>query len=395
MIPISVFIEIYRQIREGEMKRIAHIIDNLDRGGSQSWLLLLADGLRKRGYKQKVYCLNEKFLPEIVERFRRIDISVDIIGRPKLYAGYGFFYLFRELRSFQPDLVLTILPYGDLVGRIIAHFALKVPIVSSIQTRYYDKFKWLRFSDKFTAKWVDKFIFVAKEIISYSVENEGVPEHLAVAIPNAVNTESEYDDFFKKAKKESLNIPAGCTVFGMISRLAPQKGQAYLIEAFAEIYKKEKDIFLLLVGDGPDFKKLRKLAERKGVPNQVCFLGDRSDVNELLAVIDIFVHPSLFEGLPHAVMEAMGAGKPVIASAVDGVSGIIDNGENGFLVEPEDLAGLTGKMTEVLHMAGKWSDIGSKAREYIKANHSVERMVSAYDDCFRECMGQKSFMPSD
>lgn len=366
--------------------RIAYIIDNLDRGGAQTCLHNLVAGLSKLGYEQRIYCLNEKYSPKIVASLINAGAYVDIIGRPKLYLLVGLFHLYRELRRIKPDIVLTTLPYGDIIGRSIAKFAGMPLILSSIQNRHMEKSSFHFLFDQITARWVKKIIFVAKENIPFAIEHEGVRPDQAVYIPNGIPIEK----YSAGENTKSLRVAFGASneniVLGMVARLSPQKGHENLLKAFAIAQKQRPETMLWIVGDGPLRKKLVKLAENLGIANNIRFWGDRDDIPEILKALDIFIHTSFHEGMPTAVMEAMAGGKPIIVSNVDGVASLIDDGETGWFVEslsPEDIA---QKIFFVLENKNLWGKIGLAARERIEKEFSVKKMIAAYDSFYQSCL---------
>lgn len=366
------------------MIKILHIVDILDRGGVQTWLQILTEGLAKKGYQQYVLCLNRQHNKEIVEFIRSKGVKVKMISRYAFFSGYGFYILLSEIRKFQPDIVKTILPYSDMIGRPLAHFAGVPCIISSIHDRYLYKLKLQFIIDRITAKWVDKFIFVAKEIIPFSVKYEGVPQDKTVAIPNSIHLRELLPESAADAKRKELKIDRNIKIIAMVARLAPQKSQKYLIEAFAKLTEKYPDTVLLLIGRGDDRKKLERQAMATTVKEKILFLGDRSDVWELLNIIDIFVHSTQHEGLPYSVMEAMSAGKPVIASKVDGVNSLIEDGVNGLLIPPLDAESILKSVSYLLDTPQLRRTLGDKARKHIADNFSAEKMIAAYDREYRE-----------
>ena len=363
--------------------RLAHIIDNLDRGGTQTWFRHLTAGLAERGYEQHVYCLNGTFNPEILADIRRNADLVEVIGRPRLFAGIGVAGLWRDLRRLQPDLVFTILPYGDLIGRTVAHAAGLRLIVSSEQSRYDDKWPCQFWLDRITVRWVEKVICVAEEIIPYAIAHEGVRPDQAMAIPNGVEIPAASDPGVRTSLRERFGIMPNQALFGVAARLAHQKGIADLLTAYRRVLDRRPDTALWIIGDGPLRTSLERQARSLRLDRHTTFLGDRNDIPDLLAAIDIFVHPSLSEGMPHSVMEAMAAGKPVIAAKVDGVASLIEDGSNGWTVRPRQPDELADRMLAVLNDRGAWLEVGARARETIRTRFSVEHMVAAYDDAFR------------
>jgi glycosyltransferase involved in cell wall biosynthesis len=366
--------------------RLAHIVDNLDRGGTQTWLMLLVKGLAKLGFVQCIYCLNEVFNPDIVQNLEASGARVIIIGRPRLYALVGFVQLYRDIRAWRPDIVQTILPFSDIFGRSIAR-RLSVPvIISSIQTRNVDKSRLQFFFDRLTARWADLFIAVGRQTIPFAVAHEGVPPDKVIYIANGIEIDRQDRSQARVDIRTKLGIPVETKVLGIVARLSPQKAHCDLLQAYATVIKSHSDTRLLLVGDGPLRKKLERQARQLQLASQVIVLGDRADVADLLAVMDLFIHPSLFEGMPHAVMEAMAAGLPTVASAVDGVLDLIIGGESGWLIEPGNPTELAERIIFALNNQAIWPKMGQMATCRIATEFSSQKMVAAYSAIYRELL---------
>lgn len=368
--------------------RLLHIIDNLDRGGTQTWLMTLVNGLAGLGYEQRVYCLNEVFNPGIVENLERSGCPVTIIGRPQLFTLLGFVRLYRAIKLWQPDIVQTILPYGNLVGRLVAHLAGAPVIISSIRTRNAHKSSFHLWLDRQTAGWADLYIAVSRQIIPFAMAHEGVPPDKVIHIANGLEVDRRDRSQVRAAVRARLGLAAHTKVLGMVARLSPQKAHSDLLQAHAIVAAAYPDTALLLVGDGPLRQTLERQAKTLKIDRQVIFLGDSAEVKDLLAALDLFVHPSLFEGMPNAVMEAMAAGLPVIAARVDGVADLLDDGQSGWLVNPGNPTELAGRIIFALKNEALWPTIGQAAARRIAADFSPPKMVNAYHAVYQDMLNR-------
>ena len=362
---------------------VVHVLDNLDRGGAQKTLRFLVAGLARRGYEQHVVALNEKYHPEVVANLRKAGATVEIIGRPQLYAGVGFWRLVRLLRRRSPDWVHTLLPWGDLVGRACARRAGIRRIASTVTARYLDKPRWQLALDRATIGWARKVVFKSAETMPFSMEREGVRAEQAVCISNGV----EWDDADRSAAAAALRERHGGgarQVLGMVARLHPQKAHGDLLRAYREVRNEFPDTVLWLVGDGPERRKLEALARRLGLADRVVFAGDRSDVPDWLAALDLFVHPTYYEGMSNAVLEALAAARPVVATAVDGLRDVVEPGVHGWLVPPGDVPALAAAMKEALGQPERAAGMGRAAAARVRAEFGMERLVRAYAALFEE-----------
>lgn len=172
-------------------------------------------------------------------------------------------------------------------------------------------------------------------------------------------------------------------VIGTVARLAPQKGIAYLLEAFAQVHAVRDDVRLAIAGDGPLRPDLEGTALRLGIRNAVTFAGAIPSPWPFLADLDLFVLPSLWEGLPYALLEAMAAGLPSVATAVDGVAEAIPDRRFGTVVSPADSGRMAREILALVEDASTRAEMGRRAREHVRDSFSVDGMVRATADLYR------------
>ena len=361
---------------------VVHILDNLDRGGAQTILRFLIAGLSGRGYRQHVICLNEKFNPQVLQAFQQAGTSVEIVGRPRLFGLVGLQNIISQLRRRQPDIVHTQLPWGDLIGRTTARLAGISPIVSTVTARYIDKFRLQFMLDRITVRWVDQVVFVSTEIIPFSIAHEGVRQNQVQCIPNGVELDTR--DRAEAATRLRRQYGAAArTIIGMVARLHPQKAHADLLKAFARVASGSRDVRLWLVGDGPERGRLVAQVRRLGLEQHVYFAGDCDNVRDWIAAMDVFVHPTYFEGLPSSVLEAMVLAKPVITTPVDGICGLITSGVHGWLVPSGDVQALAGAILHVMDHPEDAARVARAGARRVREEFNAERVVQAYDNLFR------------
>lgn len=363
---------------------VVHILDNLDRGGAQTMLRSLIAGLSARRYQQHVICLSGKLNEQVVEAMRRAGASVEVIGRPRLYALEGLCHIAAELRRRRPDLVHTELPWGDLIGRTAARLAGVRPIVSTVTARYADKPRLQLMLDRLTARWVDRVVFQSAEIVPFSMKHEGVRPDQVQCIPNGV--EPDHQDRSDAATSLRRQYGGGAfAIIGMVARLHAQKAHLDLLKALATLAA-TRDVRLWLIGDGPERDRLTTHVRQLGIEGRVLFAGDRDDVRDWIAAMDVFVHPTYFEGLPLSVLEAMAAAKPVITTPVDGLRGLIVSGVHGWLVAPGDTDGLAAAIRHVLDNPDDATRVARAGAERVLTQFSAGRVVDAYDKLFKSLL---------
>ncbi|MBN2053412.1 glycosyltransferase, partial [bacterium] len=172
-----------------------------------------------------------------------------------------------------------------------------------------------------------------------------------------------------------FDIPPRTLLIAMIARLIGTKGQDTLIRAFAGVAERYPDAMLMLVGDGPAKARYQHLAAELGVADKVLFTGYRTDVPDILAAIDVFAFTSLFEAMPYAVLEAMASGTPVVASAIGGITEIIDDGVNSFLVPAGDVAATTDRLLILAGDLPLRTAMGERAHRRIVEHYNLDQTV--------------------
>lgn len=368
---------------------LAFFIDDLIVGGTQRWLAHLCARLAQRGFVLRVYSLRAAAHPLTLRRLEP-HAAVEIVGEPRLWRLTGLAHLARELRAWPADLLQTLLPTSDWLGRALGRWA-RVPVVlSSIRTRNAGKPRWQLRLDRATARWAQAVIFNNRDGIAFALRNEGVRPHQVVSIPNGVAV-GELSAAGARVRTE-LRTPAGAPVIGTVARLCAAKNLSALLRAFAAARRSHPAAVLWLIGEGDQRAALEAEARALDVADAVRLPGIREDVDDVLAALDLFVLPSLREGMPNALLEAMAAARPVIASDLDGVREIVRDGETGWRVPPGDIPALTEALVRGLGDPATAARLGRAAREWVRAHASLERMADAYEGVYRAHLARAGIM---
>ncbi len=363
---------------------LCHVLDSLGRGGTQRCLVYLVRGLAARGYTQIVVALNDDTDPEILSKLSE-NARVVVIGKPALILGWGIVRLGWLLQQHRVDLVQTYLRYGDTFGRLVAR-VMRIPVIfSSIRARNLDKPRWQFRLDRFTVRWAVKVIFNSRNVIAFSERHEGVPSNKVLYIPNGVALDQRLPPD-RVGRRASIGQSHDCILILSVGRLAPQKGHDDLLAAFAAIVPRHPRAHLAILGEGSERIRLEKFIQRHGLESRVTLLGARDDVTEWLAVADLFVLASHYEGMPNALMEAMAEGLPVVATEADGNSELITHRQSGLLVPIAQIDRLIEAMDESLLNPVWAKTLGNAAAAVMKEQYSVEKMVDGYDSVYRQAL---------
>jgi glycosyltransferase involved in cell wall biosynthesis len=307
----------------------------------------------------------------------------------RVFRAYAKTYSY--LRRYSFDLVHTHGYFADICGLPVARL-LGVPAVSTChgfintdsRLRFYNRL------DLYTLRMSQRVFCVSKEIRELLVEH-GIPSARIRLVANAVeiNANNAHAGLLRKNGRKMFNIREEDIVLGFCGRLSPEKGIRYLIEAAAALSKAGLPIKLMIMGNGPERPLIEKLTNSLRLKEKVIMTGFREDARELMAVFDLFVLPSLTEGTPMALLEAMSMGLPVIASAVGEVPTIIGLGENGLLISP-------GRTDQIVHAVrritenSKFRDkISNAALETIKIRFGLENWMKEMENYYLEAINRK------
>lgn len=187
--------------------------------------------------------------------------------------------------------------------------------------------------------------------------------------------------------REGFGLSGKGPVIGNIGRLSDVKGQEYLIRAMKEVLRQIPDAQLLIIGEGKMKRKLASLVDALGIGGRVSFAAAVKQMNDALSVMDVFVMPSLKEGLGLALMDAMAAAKCVVASGVGGINTLIQDGFSGLLVTPKDVGGLSNAILRLLGSPEESRRLGANARDFIEKNFSLTKMARETEEVYLGCAG--------
>lgn len=295
----------------------------------------------------------------------------------------------------KPFIVHTHTSKPGIIGRWAAKMA-KVPIIVHTPHGhvFYGHFgpltsRFFLMVERLTAAITDRMVALTEaereDYIAFSVCD---PERV-VTIHSGVETERYMAaEVNTEDKKKSLGLNPKGLVVGTVGWLLPIKGPMYLLKAMERVWQSHPEITLVFVGKGELEDKLRTEAFRMGIPEKVAFLGWRDDIPEIMQVLDIFVLPSLNEGMGRVLVEAMAAGKPIVASKVGGVPDLVIQGQNGLLVQAADVNALADGIESLLANPKRRKEMGEKGKK-MAIKYGSDSMVQKIDQLYLELLRKK------
>jgi glycosyltransferase involved in cell wall biosynthesis len=365
--------------------RVAYVIGHLKIGGAEKHIYEVLRRLDRSRFTPQVYCLKRR--GPIVQSLERLGIEVtDLEIGDRLSAPKSLFCLFKfaqHLRKERISLLHCYLPRASFFGAIAGKIA-RVPavLVSKRSLEPQESLKQV-FLCRVANAWADLVLANSQAVLRHAVEvGRCRPDKLRLLV-NGIDIER-----YRNGSVNGLNYQA--PVVGTVLRLEHIKGPAVFIEAAKRIVDEMPEARFLIIGDGSMRANLERLSGSLGIADRVQFLGERNDVDAILPSFSIFILPSLAEGMSMALLEAMAAARPIVATAVGGNLDLIRNGDNGLLVppgDPEEMALTTIKLLK----NPQWAErLGQTARTTVLSHHSANSMVRRLEEIYKELLQRKA-----
>jgi glycosyltransferase involved in cell wall biosynthesis len=377
-------------VRVSDRLVILHVIDSLGLGGAERFLAALCTALPTDRY-QVIVCAVEGEGPYAAELWQA-GIELLLLRARGRRDPMALVRLARFMRHRHVDIVHTHLFVGGVFGRIAALLA-GVPVrVTTEQNAYapgHRPPRWQVLANRLLARRTDRLVAVSRGTRDYLVDVERVPPEKIAVVPNAIPWPEEVDAAQVDAVRRELGAAGRLPLIGTVARLTEQKGLAYLLDALSELRQRFPDLHCLLVGEGELRSELEARAERLGLAERVTFCGPRRDVSVILRCLDLFVLPSLFEGLPLSLLEAMAAGTPVVATDVAGSNEAIVDGVNGRLAAPADARALSQIIADVLEHREMAQAMAHRAVETVGERYTIGPVAGAYQSLYTELVSAK------
>jgi len=370
----------------------------MEAGGAQKAMLLLAQGLQARGHCVHVVTMYDK--GDFVAAYRK-QYGVDILDLRMKQAVHrnplqkvtdglrGLLQLYRLMRSGGYNVVQTFSHYSNIIGPVLAWLA-RVPIrVSSQRMSLRGAPSWVRQLDRLVtnSRLVTAMVMVSEGTRRYSIEEQGLRPEKLVTIHNSIDLErfTRQPPEQVEPLRAQLGLPDDALIVTTVARLHPQKGHRYLLQAAPAILAVFPQTHFLLVGEGALWSELEMTVRRLGLQEAVHFLGVRQDIPTILSFSDIFVLPSLWEGLPNSVLEAMATETAVVATDVDGTPEVVQDGKTGLLVPPANVEALQEAIAYLLGNATLRQEMGSCGRNRVAREFSHEKNIASFLSLYMNC----------
>jgi glycosyltransferase involved in cell wall biosynthesis len=359
--------------------RVMQITYSLVAGGSEIYALTLASNLEPTRFTSLMCAIDQggKLEPEI----DRLGIARFVMNRRQTVDWRLMPRMWRLFGTSDVDVIHTHhfnqIFYTALAARLRG--------IRVIHTEHdiaqFKHSRKLRVALRVLSMFCDRVVAVGVEVEEFLRDRVGIPQRKLCVVRAGVKL-AGFDGTRADARRE-LDLADSDRAAVIVARLSPEKGHRLLLAAFAQVAGRVPTAKLLIVGEGPEETAIRQEIARLALESKVRMLGVRRDVPKILSGCDLFVLSSEREGLPIAVLEAMAAGKPVVATNVGDLHVLVRDGETGRLVPPADAAALADGMCDLLADPARSNALGQTARDFVAGHFSLDAMVAAHEAMYR------------
>lgn len=372
-------------------RNILHLIETTELGGgAENVLVNLIRHLDRREFYSIAGLVRDGSLSQ---RLRESGVETFIISERRPIDLRFLLGLVALIKRQRIELIHSnefwMNTYGCMAAMITG-----VPIITTVHGKnyYWEKFR-RRLAYRFAARCSARMVAVSEDIRRFLIGGVGAAPYNLVTVYNGIDPKrygpSEEETQKGPNVRTQLGIANTASVVGTVGSLYPVKGHTNLLKAAAQVVKVFPGIVFLIIGKGGLLSQLQDEAAQLKIESSIRFLGFRDDIPELLQAMDIFVLPSLSEGVPLSLLEAMAAGKPVVATHVGGNPEVVVDEETGFLVQPNDPGNLASRIIVLLKDKPLALKLGVNGQQRLRENFSLERMVNAYRDLYQEALLRK------
>jgi glycosyltransferase involved in cell wall biosynthesis len=365
-------------VSEPRRLRVMQITDNLGAGGLEQVVVTLCRTMDRTRFEPSVLCMS--FVGELGSRLADADVPVFQIGRRVDRPNYfAYRAVARVLRDERIDVVHTHNTGPFIDGGLAARRAGVRTLIHTEHGRVFpDKWRYMA-AEHVLSHFAHRIVGVSAKTVGDLHRYERIARRKLTMIPNGIELDRYACRIDRAAKRRELRLPACGPIIGVTARLDEPKGITYLIKAVPRLAERFGDVSVVIAGTGRLREALEDEARQLGVAEHVTFLGLRMDVPQLLQLFDVYVLPSISEGLPMAIIEAMAAGSAIVATDVGGVGSLVRTDDTGLLVPPRRPEALSEAITRLLLDDTLRRRVGRRARDTVYASYSAATMCRRYE----------------
>ncbi|MGC8908854.1 MAG: glycosyltransferase family 4 protein, partial [Desulfomonilaceae bacterium] len=378
----------------GNTRKILHLITSLNPGGIERWVMQMIEHGPRYGIQSDVCCKAER--GRWANDAERLGAKVFVNRLTPLHVSYG-----KTLRRLIVDQNYSVVHchLGTYSGYPIwlAHKSC-VPIVNTFHnTRFPPQTSWLKLplvrslravysyvSIRYASSLADANVAVSEGVVTEVIGKPDRRRHPVYVVRHGVDIPQEPDEAARRSFRVKMDFPEASVLFLHVGRFGRAKNHRHALVVFAEVSKAHPEVRMLFVGHGPLYAKIRQEADDLGLSDKVRFLGLRDDVRELMTMCDIFLFPSLYEGLGIVALEAAAAGLPVVGYRIPGLSEVVIDNKTGFLAPCGDVRAMVDAVDSLVADASLRKELGRCGRRWVQEHFSTEKMIQRYAAIYEE-----------
>jgi glycosyltransferase involved in cell wall biosynthesis len=380
------------------MPTVLQLISSSGFYGADNVLVELSKQLKKTDFKPIVGVFNNLYNPhlEIAKAAESFDLPVHIFPcRGKL--DHRTILLLRQFHQKQNIGLIHAHGYKTNFYVLASSIGKTVPRITTCHNWLGDdsKMRFYAWLDKTLLKRFDKVVAVSDPVMQ-EIRRHGIKSGRAVKILNGIDVEKFSKQGSGESFRSEFGIPENAVVIGTVGRLAEEKGHSLLLDAALRIVRHHPNVVFIFIGDGPLRRDLETKAgevsnrlersKNDRIADHFIFAGVRDDMPEMYGIMDFFILPSMNEGLPMVLLEAMASGKPIIATSVGAIPKVLDGGRHGVLIQPDDRKELEDAMLGLLGNPHRARKLGERARERAVKDFSSKSMADKYIEIYKELL---------
>lgn len=374
------------------MKKILFLHSSLGMGGAENLRLSLLKNIDRNRFSIKICCIGEK--GPLGNKIEELGYEVDELRQnPNSKNIYITYKLAKYLRKEKPDILHSSLFDANFHGRLAGFFC-RVPFLITEEHSEHLQYNGLKFlpyriADYILSHITDFVICCSEQLRKDIIKKERLQARRVVSIENCIDSKR----YIIAAKREEIRKRHGIRdelVLITVASLSARKGHNFLIKALRDIKDKGYSFKCFFAGDGPLKEELQKKVFDFGLSDEIIFLGNVDTVTDYLNASDVFVLPSMLEGLSIALMEAMFAGLPSIVTDVGSNKDLVGTGFNGTVIKPGDIQGLKDAIIFYFQNRGLINEFGKRSRAIVETKYSsMDKYVRGYYELWDKCVNNK------
>ncbi len=375
--------------------RVLLFTDSFLRGGTERQFVYIVQFLDRERVDLRVGCL---------QRCGPLLAEIEALGMPIMEFPINSFFNLRAVRLFTRLVrflrreridILHAFDFYTAVFAVPAARIANVPVVLASRRELFDlRSTWQRRAIRAACRLASGVVVNSSAAGADLLSSGAMKNQQVHLIPNCIDLQHFRPSKPKSEVLSSLGIGADGLLIGTLCNLRPEKNLEMLLQAARHVHQILPESRWVFIGDGPERDKLQGVATQLGVSGAVLFLGDRADVPDLLGALDLFVLTSRTESFPNAILEAMAAACPVVATAVGGVPELVREGENGLLVSPGDAEGLTDKIIELLRDPARREAMGRAGRLRVEREFAAGEVSNRLQDLYLRLLNERGSAPT-